>query len=64
MPVAPLKYTKTLNVKITDVQFKTLSKLRSRNVKVPNFVREAIAEKIKREANELREKPKTVYCQF
>lgn len=64
MPVAPKKYTKTLNVKITPLQHETLEKLKSRNVKVSNFVREAIREKINREAKELRPKPEKEYCPF
>lgn len=64
MPVAPLKYTKVLQTPITDVQYKTLTKLKSRGVKIPQFVREAIKEKIDREAAELRPKPKKVYCPF
>lgn len=64
MPVAPLKYTKTLNVKITDVQYETLKKLKSRNIKVSNFIREAIKEKINREAEELKPKPIKDNCPF
>jgi len=64
MPVAPLKYTKTLNIKITKVQSETLLKLKSRNIKVSNFVREAIKEKLQREAEELKLKPKKEYCPF
>ena len=64
MPVAPKKYTKVLQTPITDIQWNTLGKLKSRNIKVPQFVREAIAEKISREASELREKPKEGYCPF
>lgn len=59
-----MKYTKNINVKITEVQFKTLNKLRGRNIKVSNFIREAIAEKITREAFGLKEKPKKEYCPF
>lgn len=64
MPVAPLKYTKVLQTPITQVQWSTLKKLKGRNIKVPQFIREAIKEKIDREAVELREKPKKVDCPF
>lgn len=62
MPVVPKKYTKTVQVMVTDTQYNTLMKLKSRNIKVPQFIREAIAEKINREAEELKEKPKESYC--
>ena len=57
MPVAPVKYTKTLQTPVTDIQWQTLQVLKSRNIKVPQFIREAIKEKINREAAELRVKP-------
>tara|TARA_R110002167_G_scaffold81296_2_gene222663 strand:+ start:1190 stop:1372 length:183 start_codon:yes stop_codon:yes gene_type:complete len=56
------KYTETIALKVTPTQFKTLDKLRKINIRVSNFIREAIAEKINREAEELKEKPKEVYC--
>ena len=43
---------------------KTLEKLKSRNIKVSDFVRKAIAEKIKRDYAELQDKPKKEYCPF
>ena len=52
----PIKYTKVITLKISEIQFNTLNKLRYRNVKVSNFIREAISEKINREAKELRPK--------
>ena len=64
MPVAPVKYTKTLQTPVTDIQWQTLQKLKIRNIKVPQFVREAIKEKIQREASELIIKPKKDYCPF
>ena len=57
-------YTEVITLKISKVQKNTLNKLRSRNVKVSNFIREAIAEKINREASELKEKPKKINCPF
>ena len=64
MPLAPIKYTKTIQVMVTDVQSETLSKLKSRNIKIPKFIREAIAEKIKRDYAELLPKRKKEYCPF
>jgi len=64
MPVAPVKYTKTIQVMVTDTQSKTLDKMRDRNVKIPQFIRDAISEKIKRDYQELRPKPKEDCCPF
>ena len=64
MPVAPVKYTKTIQTPVTDIQWSTLQVLKSRNVKIPQFIREAIKEKIDREAAELRVKPKKIICPF
>jgi hypothetical protein len=60
----PLKYTKVKVIKITDTQFQTLKKLESYNVKVSDFIRDAISEKIKRDYEELKPKPKKEYCPF
>ncbi len=57
-------FTNTITIKISDVQYETLNKLRSRNIKVSHFIREAIKEKIQREAEELKPKPKDVECPF
>jgi len=57
-------YVNTITVKVSDIQYKTLNKLRSRNIKVSNFIREAIAEKINKEAEELKPKPKKEYYPF
>ena len=43
---------------------RTLEKLKSRNIKVSDFVRKAISEKIKRDYAELQDKPKKEYCPF
>jgi hypothetical protein len=66
MPKTPLKYTKVIQTPITDIQDQTLKKLKSYNVKIPQFVREAISEKIKREANHLIPKKtnEIEYCPF
>ena len=57
-------YTEVFTLKITSTQKRTLEKLKSRNIKVSDFVRKAIAEKIKRDYSELQDKPKKEYCPF
>ena len=57
-------YTEVLTLKISSTQKRTLEKLKSRNIKVSDFVRKAIAEKIKRDYAELQDKPKKEYCPF
>jgi hypothetical protein len=59
----PIKYTKSKVVKLTDVQYNTLKKLENYNVRVCDFVRDAIAEKLEREKHEIL-KPKAEYCPF
>ena len=57
-------YTEVFTLKISSTQKRTLEKLKSRNIKVSDFVRIAIAEKIKRDYSELQDKPKKEYCPF
>ena len=57
-------YTEVFKLKITSTQKRTLEKLKSRNIKVSDFVRKAISEKIKRDYVELQDKPKKEYCPF
>lgn len=57
-------YTEVITLKISKVQKKTLSKLRSRNIKVSHFIRQAIKEKIERDASELIDNSKIEYCPF
>jgi len=64
MSQTPIKYTKVITLKVSTIQANTLNKLRCRNIKVSNFIREAIAEKIQREAKELIEKPVKEYSPF
>ena len=59
-----VKYTKVKVIKITEVQHNTLRKLDSYNVNVAQFIRDAIAEKIKREHQDLIPKPKKSDCPF
>lgn len=64
MPSSPVKYTKVIQTMVSDIQYETLMKMKSRNVKIPQFVRDAIKEKIKRDYQELQPKPKKEYCPF
>lgn len=56
--------TKTKVIRISETQLKTLQKMKSYNVDVGNFIREAIQEKIKRECQELILKSKKSDCPF
>lgn len=58
------KYTKTKVIRISEVQQNTLIKMKSYNVDVGNFIRDAISEKIKREYKDLLPKLKKEYCPF
>ena len=58
------KYTKTKVIRISEVQLATLQKMKSYNVDVSQFIRDAIAEKIKREYSNLLPKPKKECCPF
>ena len=57
-------YTEVFTLKISSTQKRTLEKLKSRNIKVSDFVRKAISEKIKRDYAELQDNPKKEYCPF
>ena len=59
-----IKYIKVKVLKITEIQHQTLEKLRNRKVNVAQFIRDAISEKIKRDAKELEVKPKKTRCPF
>ena len=60
----PKLYTKVKVIKITEVQHQTLLKLDSYKINVAKFIRDAIAEKIKREHAALIPKPKKADCLF
>lgn len=49
----PLLYTKSKVVKLTEVQYQTLKKLEKYNVRVCDFIRESISEKLQREKIEI-----------
>jgi len=56
--------TKTKVIRITEIQHKTLQKMKSYNVDVGKFIRDAISEKIKREYQNLTQKQETIKCPF
>lgn len=58
------KYTKVKVIRISEVQLETLQKMKSYNVDVGKFIRDAISEKIKKEYKKLLPKPKKEYCPF
>lgn len=57
-------YTKTKTIRVSETQYKTLIKMKLYNVDVGRFIREAIAEKIKKEYSELIPKPKKQLIPF
>ena len=57
-------YTEVFTLKISNVQKRTLEKLKSKNIKVSSFVRNAIKEKIERDYKELIEKPEKIKMPF
>jgi hypothetical protein len=59
----PIKYTKSKVIKLTEVQYNTLKKLENYNVRVCDFIRIAIQEKLERDKHEIL-KPKAEYCPF
>lgn len=58
------KFTKTKVIRISETQLKTLVKMKSYHVDVGRFIREAIAEKIKKEYSDLIPKTKKEHCPF
>ena len=59
----PIKYTRSKVVKITEVQHNTLKKLDKYNIRVCDFIRDAISEKLERDKHEIL-KPKKEYTPF
>ena len=57
-------YNKTKVIRISEIQLKTLQKMKLLNVDVGNFIREAIQEKIKREYSNLLPTRKKSDCPF
>ena len=60
----PKLLTKSKVIRITEIQLKTLQKMKSYNVDVGKFIRDAIAEKIQRQYKDLIPKPKKENCPF
>jgi post-segregation antitoxin (ccd killing protein) len=58
------KYSKTKVLRISEGQLLTLQKMKSYNVDVSQFIRDAISEKIQREYADLIPKPKKINCPF
>lgn len=56
--------TKTKVIRITETQDLTLKKMKSYNIDVAKFIRDAIKDKIKREYSDLLPKPKKQFCPF
>lgn len=59
----PIKYTRSKVVKITEVQHNTLKKLETYNIRVCDFIRDSISEKLERDKHEIL-KPKKEYIPF
>lgn len=57
-------YTKTKVIRISETQHKTLIKMKSYNIDVGKFIRDAIAEKIKKEHKNLVPKLKKIHIPF
>lgn len=57
-------FNKTKVIRISETQLKTLQKMKLYKVDVGQFIRDAIAEKIKREYSDLLPKPEKKYCPF
>ena len=49
----PLIYTRSKVIKLTEVQYQTLKKLEKYNVRVCDFIRDAITEKLQKEKIEI-----------
>ena len=58
------KYSKIKVLRITETQHETLVKMKSYNVDVSEFIRQAIKEKINRDHKDLKPKPKKEYIPF
>lgn len=60
----PLKYTKSKVVKLTEVQYNTLKKLENYNVRVCDFIRDAISEKLQRDKIQIVKPKQKDVCPF
>jgi hypothetical protein len=59
----PQKYTEVKTIKLTKIQSTTLKNLGKYNIRVCNFIRDAIAEKLERDKQEILN-PKKEYSPF
>jgi len=57
------KYTKTKVIRISEIQLKTLQKMKSYNIDMGKFIRDVISEKINKEYENLKPKVKNE-CPF
>lgn len=64
MSVKPKIYTEVVTLRISKQQKQTLDKLRSYNIPVNRFIRDAIKEKINKEYEDLIPKPVKEYTPF
>ena len=60
----PIKYTKSKVVKLTEVQYQTLKKLEKYNVRICDFIRDSISEKLQREKIEILKPKEKNICPF
>lgn len=60
----PIKYTKSKVVKLTEVQYNTLKKLENYNIRVCDFICDAISEKLQIEKIEIVKLKKVNKCPF
>jgi len=60
----PIKYTKSKVVKLTEVQYQTLKKLENYNIRVCDFIRDAISEKLQIEKIEIVKPKEVIKCPF
>lgn len=57
-------YTEVTTIKLSKIQKQTLGKLKERKIRVSQFIRDAISEKLIRDASDLIVKPQKVYIPF
>ena len=60
----PIKYKKSKVVKLTEVQYNTLKKLETYNIRVCDFIRDAISEKLERDKHEIVKPKEKNICPF
>ncbi|MGQ7945027.1 hypothetical protein [Flavobacterium sp. WC2509] len=58
------QYTEVTTIKLSKIQKQTLVKLKEIKIKVSQFIRDTISEKLKRDVSELIVKPTKVYIPF